>query len=39
MFYEQSDFIIDTDNVSVGKTIDNIVKIIHNEMEKKNEKN
>ncbi|MDR3611629.1 MAG: shikimate kinase [Ignavibacteriaceae bacterium] len=39
MFYEQADFIIDTDNVSVGKTIDNIAKIIQNELEKKNEKN
>jgi shikimate kinase len=33
IFYEQSDFIIDTDNVSLGRTIDHIVKIIHDEME------
>ena len=32
-FYEQSDFIIETDNMSVGKTVDHIVKIILNEME------
>jgi shikimate kinase len=33
IFYEQSDFIIDTDNVPVGKTVDQIVKIIRREME------
>jgi shikimate kinase len=31
-FYEQSDFIIDTDNLPVGKTVDRIVKIINNEI-------
>jgi shikimate kinase len=33
IFYEQADFIIDTDNIPVGKTVDLIVKIIHREME------
>jgi shikimate kinase len=33
IFYEQSDFIIETDNMSVGKTVDRIVKIINNEIE------
>jgi shikimate kinase len=32
IFYEQSDFIIDTDNMSVGKTVDRIVKIINHEL-------
>ena len=33
IFYEQSDFIIETDNISVGKTVDRIVKIINHEIE------
>jgi shikimate kinase len=33
IFYEQSDFIIDTDNIPVGKTVDRIVKIINHEIE------
>jgi shikimate kinase len=33
IFYEQSDFIIETDNMPVGKTVDRIVKIIQNEIE------
>ena len=32
VFYEKSDFIIETDNISVGKTVDRIVKIINNEI-------
>src|ERR1035437_5709956 len=32
IFYEQSDFIIETDNMSVGKTVDRIVKIINHEI-------
>jgi len=32
IFYEQSDFIIDTDNIPVGKTVDRIVKIINHEI-------
>jgi shikimate kinase len=32
MFYEQSDFIIDTDYIPVGKTVDRIVKIINHEI-------
>jgi shikimate kinase len=32
IFYEQSDFIIETDNLSVGKTVDRIVKIINHEI-------
>jgi shikimate kinase len=31
-YYEQSDFIISTDNMPVGKTVDQIVKIIQNEL-------
>jgi shikimate kinase len=34
MYYEQSDFIIDTDNVSVGKTVDRLVKLVLKETEK-----
>jgi shikimate kinase len=30
-FYEQSDFIINTDNVPIGRTVDMIVKIINRE--------
>ena len=33
IFYEQSDFIIDTDHIPVGKTVDRIVKIINHEIE------
>src|ERR1035437_7621829 len=33
VFYEQSNFIIDTDNVPVGKTVDRIAKIINHEIE------
>lgn len=33
IFYEQSDFIINTDKIPVGKTVDRIVNIIHQEME------
>jgi shikimate kinase len=33
IFYEQSDFIIETDNMPVGKTVDRIVKIINKEIE------
>ena len=33
IFYEKSDFIINTDNIPVGKTVDLIVKIILREME------
>ncbi|MDR3667252.1 MAG: shikimate kinase [Ignavibacteriaceae bacterium] len=33
IFYEQADFIIETDNMPVGKTVDRIVKIINNEIE------
>lgn len=33
IFYEQSNFIIETDNIPVGKTVDRIVKIINNEIE------
>jgi shikimate kinase len=32
IFYEQSDFIIDTDNLPIGKTVDRIVKIINHEI-------
>jgi len=32
-FYEQSDFIIETDNMTVGRTVDQIVKIINHEIE------
>jgi shikimate kinase len=35
IFYEQADFIIETDNMPVGKTVDRIVKIINNEIEPK----
>ena len=33
VYYEQSDFIINTDEIPLGKSIDNIVKIIQKEME------
>ena len=33
IFYEQSDFIVETDNMPVGKTVDRIVKIINHEIE------
>ena len=33
IFYEQADFVIDTDNMPVGKTVDRIVKIILKEIE------
>jgi shikimate kinase len=33
IYYEQSDFIVETDNMPVGKTVDRIVKIINHEIE------
>jgi len=33
VFYEKSDFIIETDNMPIGKTVDQIVKIINHEID------
>jgi len=33
IFYEQSDYIIETDNMPIGKTVDRIVTIINREIE------
>jgi shikimate kinase len=39
VYYEQSDYIIDTDNMTLGKAVDYIAKIINKERTRSNEKN